>query len=48
MILDYLKYVNENMVNNNENSGRLILGDCLEELKKLPSNSVDALVSDPP
>jgi DNA modification methylase len=26
----------------------LILGDCLEEIKKLPPNSVDAVVTDPP
>ena len=26
----------------------LILGDCLEELKKLPENSVDSIVTDPP
>ena len=28
--------------------GRLILGDCLEELKKLPECSIDAVVTDPP
>lgn len=27
---------------------QLILGDCLEELKKLPENSVDSIVTDPP
>jgi len=27
---------------------QLINGDCLEEMKKLPDNSVDAVVSDPP
>ncbi len=27
---------------------RLIHGDCLEELKKLPENSIDAVVTDPP
>ena len=27
---------------------RLIHGDCLEELRKLPENSVDSLVTDPP
>lgn len=26
----------------------IVLGDCLEELKKLPDNSVDAIVTDPP
>lgn len=26
----------------------LILGDCIEELKKLPDNSVDSIVTDPP
>lgn len=26
----------------------LILGDCLEEMKKLPDNSVDSIVTDPP
>lgn len=28
--------------------GMLIHGDCLEELKKLPSDSIDSLVTDPP
>ena len=27
---------------------KLILGDCTEELKKLPENSVDSIVTDPP
>jgi len=27
---------------------RIINGDCIEEMKKLPENSIDALVSDPP
>ena len=27
---------------------RLINGDCLEKLKELPDNSVDAIVTDPP
>jgi len=27
---------------------KLILGDCLEKLKQLPDNSVDAIVTDPP
>ena len=27
---------------------KLILGDCLEELKKLPANSIDSIVTDPP
>ena len=27
---------------------RLILGDCLEVMKTLPDNSVDAVVTDPP
>ena len=27
---------------------KLILGDCLEELKKIPDDSVDALITDPP
>ena len=26
----------------------IILGDCIEELKKLPENSVDAIITDPP
>ena len=26
----------------------LILGDCLEKLKELEDNSVDAIVTDPP
>lgn len=27
---------------------RVIYGDCIEEMKKLPENSVDAIVTDPP
>jgi len=27
---------------------KLVLGDCLEELKKLPDNSVDSIITDPP
>lgn len=27
---------------------KIIQGDCLEELKKLPDNSIDAIVTDPP
>lgn len=27
---------------------KLILGDCLEEMKKMPENSVDSIVTDPP
>jgi len=30
------------------NTGRIICGDCLVELRKLPESSVDAIVSDPP
>ena len=30
------------------NKSQIIHGDCIEEMKKLPENSVDALVSDPP
>jgi len=26
----------------------LLLGDCLEQLKDLPDNSVDSVVTDPP
>ena len=26
----------------------LMLGDCLERMKEIPDNSVDAVVSDPP
>ena len=33
---------------NERNEGRLICGDCLVELKKLPENSVDSIVTDPP
>lgn len=29
-------------------SGRLICGDCLEVMRKMPENSVDAIVTDPP
>ena len=27
---------------------KIILGDCIEELKKLPDNSIDAVITDPP
>ena len=27
---------------------KIILGDCIEEMKKMPENSVDAIVTDPP
>jgi len=27
---------------------KVVLGDCIEELKKLDSNSVDLIVADPP
>ena len=27
---------------------KIILGDCIEELKKLPENSIDAIITDPP
>lgn len=30
------------------NSGSLIHGDCLEELRKMPDNCVDAIITDPP
>lgn len=29
-------------------AGMLYTGDCLEVLKKLPSNSVDSCITDPP
>jgi modification methylase len=29
-------------------SGRVLLGDCLEELTKLPSGSIDLVFADPP
>ncbi|MBH8600508.1 site-specific DNA-methyltransferase [Thermoactinomyces sp. CICC 23799] len=31
-----------------ENMERIIQGDCLEELKKLPDNSIDSIITDPP
>lgn len=27
---------------------KIICGDCIEEMKKLPDNSVDAIITDPP
>jgi len=27
---------------------KIIIGDCIEEMKKLPENSVDAIITDPP
>jgi site-specific DNA-methyltransferase (adenine-specific) len=57
-ILDFRKVVARNQIPrmqnvssiNVGNSGcsRLLLGDCLEELKKIPSNSIDFIFSDPP
>lgn len=29
-------------------TNKIINGDCIEELRKLPDNSVDAIVTDPP
>jgi DNA modification methylase len=29
-------------------SGKLINGDCLDELKRIPSNSIDMAAMDPP
>jgi len=29
-------------------TGRVTMGDCLEVLKRLPDNSIDAMVTDPP
>ena len=31
-----------------ENMNEIILGDCLEEMKKIDSKSIDCLVTDPP
>lgn len=38
------------MIKNNSLGGsyQLLLGDCREELKKLPDNYVDSIVTDPP
>ncbi len=40
------------LINEQENfeelSNKLILGDCLEELKRIPSNSIDFAFADPP
>lgn len=33
---------------NKESTARLILGDCLEEMKKIPANSIDMIFSDLP
>lgn len=33
---------------NKEGTARLILGDCLEEMKKIPENSIDMIFSDLP
>ena len=27
---------------------KIIKGDCVEEMKKLPENTVDAIITDPP
>jgi len=38
------------MIKNNSSGGsyKLLLGDCLEVLKKLPDNKIDSCVTDPP
>jgi DNA modification methylase len=39
------------MIKNNNLGGsmtKLLLGDCLVEMKKIPNNYVDSIVSDPP
>ncbi len=28
--------------------GRLIYGDCFQKMKKIPENSIDAIITDPP
>lgn len=30
------------------NLGRVILGDCLMVMRKIPENSIDSIVTDPP
>lgn len=35
-------------MNTEEQKNKVIQGDCLEELKRLPENSVDSIVTDPP
>jgi len=37
-----------NVVELNFKMNKIIQGDCIEELKKLPENSVDAIITDPP
>lgn len=32
----------------NDFTNRIIHGDCLEEMKKIPSNSIDLIFADPP
>ena len=32
----------------NDFTNRIIHGDCLEEIKKIPSNSIDLIFADPP
>ena len=27
---------------------KIICGDCIEEMKKLPANSIDTIITDPP
>ena len=31
-----------------DRTNKIILGDCIEEMKKLPDNSIDAIITDPP
>jgi len=39
------------MIKNNNNTGgkvKLLLGDCLEQMKRIPDNYCDSIVTDPP
>ena len=38
----------ENIMPTDEEPIKIICGDCLEEMKKIPDNSVDLIVTDPP
>lgn len=29
-------------------TNKIILGDCIKELKKLPNDSIDCIITDPP
>ena len=40
--------MSSNKTQKTRSEGQLICGDCLKELRKIPDNSVDSIITDPP